>query len=182
MDYLKILITVVIAVLGWILAHYFTSRRDIANKRRELRTKYLMNAYEVFASEISNRPPSEDRARLIENTVAKVQLVGIEHHIQLVKKLCEDICNNNEFKLDPIINALRKDLRQNLGLPDIKENVKWIRFIVKNSKSLYREHSLETMVHLRPYSMEFLAVESIKQANEHLTNVHASGSLIEKRT
>ncbi len=44
-DYLKIFVTVLLAMFGWVIAHFFTTRRDLASKRRELSTQYLINAY-----------------------------------------------------------------------------------------------------------------------------------------
>ncbi len=43
---IKVISTVVIAAMGWIIVHYFTSRRDMANKRREIKTQYLIEAYQ----------------------------------------------------------------------------------------------------------------------------------------
>ena len=130
MDYIKILISICIAVIGWIVAHYFTSRRDTANKRRELRTKYLIEAYEVLTCQVSNRPISKENVRLLEDVVAKVQLVGTDYQIQLVKKLCDHCCNKGTkgFPLDELTNALRKDLRMSLGLPDVTTDVYWLRY------------------------------------------------------
>lgn len=34
-DYLKILITIILAVIGWIVEYYFTTRKDINQKRRD---------------------------------------------------------------------------------------------------------------------------------------------------
>ena len=45
-DYIiKILSTAVIAVFSWIMAHYFTSEREVKNKQREIKVEYLIEAY-----------------------------------------------------------------------------------------------------------------------------------------
>ena len=132
MEYIINIIYIAIAVVGWVVAHYFTSRRDRNNKCRELRIKYLIEAYEVLCCEISNRPPSNERARLIEDMVAKVQLIGTDNQIKLAKRLCKDICNKEEFPFDDLINDLRNDLRNNLGLSEIEENVAWVRMSNKS--------------------------------------------------
>lgn len=48
MEYIKILFTVIIAVGGWIVAHYYTSRRDTNNYRRATRIEALSFCYKAF--------------------------------------------------------------------------------------------------------------------------------------
>lgn len=127
MDYLMKISYIVVAVVGWIVAHYFTGRRDRNNNRRELVTRYLIEAYEVLCCEITQRPATDKRAKLIEDIVAKIQLVGTDTQIQLVHKLCDDICKKEEFSMDELINDMRNDLRINLGLSKVDTNVKWVR-------------------------------------------------------
>ena len=56
---IKLLVTVIVAVVGWIIAHYFTSRRDLSNKRREIQTSYLIDAYRKI--DISIEPETFDK-------------------------------------------------------------------------------------------------------------------------
>jgi hypothetical protein len=41
----QLLVTFLVAALGWWAAHALSSRRDLANERRKLRVSYLLEAY-----------------------------------------------------------------------------------------------------------------------------------------
>jgi hypothetical protein len=124
--YIKIIVTVVVAVFGWLVANYFTSKRDVANKRRELRLQYLIDAYQILTNEISHRPPSVERKKALENLLSNIQLYGSIKQIELAKKLADD-ASEGDFELDSLINCLRDDLRSELNLCKISGNVKWLR-------------------------------------------------------
>ena len=126
-DYVKIAVSIALAVCGWMFAHSRTSKRDIANKRRELQIQYLIDAYRVLINEISQREATKERSKLLENVITDVQLFGTGDQVELAKKLASDICENKEFELDPLINSLRDELRQELNIENVSGNVQWLR-------------------------------------------------------
>jgi hypothetical protein len=99
-DYLKILITVILAVIGWIIGHYFTNKQAVGFKRRELVTKYLIDAYEVLTTEITHRELTIDRKRKLENIISQIQLFGSTYQINLAKELADTIANGDVFELN----------------------------------------------------------------------------------
>lgn len=127
-EYLKIAVTISLAVLGWIIAHWFTTRRDRALKRRELSIQYLIEAYRVLANEISHRDQTPDRTLKLENMLSDIQLFGSLKQVQLARTLADELASKRNFELDPLINSLRDDLRKELGLSRVEGNVRWIRF------------------------------------------------------
>jgi hypothetical protein len=124
----KIFVTVIIAVLGWIVAHYFNSKRDRTLKRRELVTNHLINAYKILTIDITERAPNLERDLKLESVIAELQLFGSIKQIELTKKLAMDIKNGDYFLMDKLINNLRDDLRTELGLSLVDGNVRWLRF------------------------------------------------------
>ncbi|MDR2549702.1 MAG: hypothetical protein LBD10_05840 [Desulfobulbus sp.] len=127
MDYIKIFVTVALAVTGWIVVHYFTSRREVNNKRREISIKHLVDAYRVLTHDISHRKLSENRMIELENLISDIQLFGSVEQISLVKNLADDVASGGPFELDPLINSLRSDLRSQLKLMKVEDNVRWLR-------------------------------------------------------
>jgi len=127
-DYYKIIVTICLAVLGWLVAHYFTAKRDVSNKRRELRLQYLIGAYQVLTNEISHRDANPERNFKLENLLSDIQLYGSEKQVELAKQLATDVAAGIGFELDPLIISLRDDLRKELHLSKISGNVKWLRF------------------------------------------------------
>lgn len=128
LDYLKIFITVALAVIGWLIGHYFTTKRDIANKRRELVINHLIEAYRIITNEISHRDESEERNIKLENLLSDIQLFGSSEQILIATKLADDVAAGGVFELNELIISLRNNLRKELNLPAVADNVKWLRF------------------------------------------------------
>lgn len=128
LDVTKFGITALIAVIGWLVGHYFSEKRDRSNRKRELTTKHLINAYSVLTNEVSHRKQTEERMQKLESIITEIQLFGSPKQVELAKKLAVDISEKKEFELDPLINSLRTDLRTQLELEPITGNVTWLRF------------------------------------------------------
>jgi hypothetical protein len=127
-DIIKFAITALIAVLGWLAGHYFSDKRDRSNKKRELTTKHLINAYSVLTNEVSHRKQTPERQQKPEYIITEIQLFGSAEQVILAKKLANEVAAGREFELDPLINSLRTDLRIQLELEPINGNVTWLRF------------------------------------------------------
>ncbi|MCB0279419.1 MAG: hypothetical protein KDD94_07955, partial [Calditrichaeota bacterium] len=69
-DILKVIVTVIIAVLGWIIGHAFTNRRNKIQKRRDLTVQYLIEVYRVLTNEISHREETRERNEKLENILS----------------------------------------------------------------------------------------------------------------
>ena len=126
-DYLKIIVTITLAVIGWIFAHYFSNKRAIASKRRGIVTEHLIKAYRILTSEISQREHTPERKKNLENILSDIQLFGSLEQVKLAKTLANEIVSTSEYELDPLINSLRSDLRTELNLEYVKGNVVWLR-------------------------------------------------------
>lgn len=127
LDYLKIIITISLAVIGWIVGYYFTTRKDINQKRRDISIEHLINAYRILTTEISHRKETSERNIRLENILSDIQLFGSNEQVELAKELMDTLVSGGEFQLDPLINSLRTDLRKIIGLKRIEGNVKWLR-------------------------------------------------------
>ncbi len=126
-DYVKIFITIALAVLGWLIAHWFTSKRDANNKKRELRLQYLINAYSTLACDVAQRALDDKGIAKLEHVLAEIQLFGTTRQIELAKALAIEAASKREFPLDPLINTLRDELRTELNLEPADGNVQWLR-------------------------------------------------------
>lgn len=126
----KIAISVAIAVGGWIIGHYFNSRRDAEVNRKKMVTEYLVNAYRkmnVFASVLaSGAKGNQSLADDINSAVGDVQLFGNMKQIQLVKEIAEYIQKNkcvDTDKLSELLHDLRNALRTELVLNAIESPI-----------------------------------------------------------
>lgn len=128
-EYLKIMLSVIIAVIGWIIAHYFTSKRDVSNKKREIRLNYLIEVYLILTNDLTERGNIDSKkAERIEKIISQVQLLGSKKQAELVKTLADSIGKGEIIEYDTLINSLRDDLRKELELEKIEGNVHWARF------------------------------------------------------
>ena len=120
--------TVLAVIVGWVVVHVLTAKRDAENKRREITLKYMISAYRILTQEVSHRKPTDERREKLENLLSDIQLFGTESQVRLAIQLANEVANGGAFELDPLIKNLRNNLRDELGLGVIKENVKWLRF------------------------------------------------------
>jgi hypothetical protein len=128
LEYLKIIITICLAVIGWLIAHSFTAKRDLKNKQREISITHLINAYRILTNDVANRELTDERKEKLENILADIQLFGSKEQVELAKNLAVTVAAGDQFELNPLINSLRNDLRQELNLPKVEGNIKWLRF------------------------------------------------------
>lgn len=134
LDIIKFTVTALIAVIGWMIGHYFTSKRDKTNKRRDLTIQHLINAYRVLTNEIAHRESSKEGEQKLELIISEIQLFGSLEQAKMAKQLAYDIADKKGFDLDPLINSLRSDLRKQLNLEHIDGNVTWLRYESKPNK------------------------------------------------
>jgi hypothetical protein len=124
----KMLVTVAIAVIGWMIGHYFNSRRDQELKRREIITTHLINAYRTLANDIANRGFNDDINKKMENLLSDIQLFGTVEQVKVADTLIDTVISGGEFDLVELINVLRNDLRKELGLKEVEYDMRFLRF------------------------------------------------------
>lgn len=119
---LPLAVTVLIAVAGWILGHKLNARRDRINKHREIRLKYLIDAYRNLVNTTGRTELDSQETRDQRDAVADIQLFGTREQIDHLLEL-----RKNSKDINPLINSLRDELRKELDLPPANINVHWIR-------------------------------------------------------
>jgi hypothetical protein len=123
------LITVGVALCGWLAVHRFSSWRDRINHKRKMQTDFLVTAFQHLANS-ANRPfaPGAEHLNDMESALADIQLFGSKKQVQLVENFATEFAKASSASLDPLLNSLRQDLRKELGYEQINSNVKWVRF------------------------------------------------------
>lgn len=118
-----LLVTSVVAVVGWMAAHYFSSRRDVKNKRREIRSDYLIRAYRHLEAGACRGPiEASDYGNDFESAIADVQLFGTETQVRMAKELATAIAEHRkDASAGPLLLSLRDALRKELDLGVINE-------------------------------------------------------------
>jgi hypothetical protein len=129
---LRLLISVgipaLIAVAGWFFGHWLNARRELANRRRDLRLKGLEAAYNRI-SMASNRNWTPELEIEFEKFVAEIQLYGTPRQIELMTKIVRAFVQKEQsVSFDPLLEDLRDALRKELRMEQVKGPVWWYRF------------------------------------------------------
>lgn len=122
------IITVFVAVIGWIVAHRLSSNRDRSNKRRDLRVQHLMSDYLKLENCIHRSPT--DVGKDLEAVVASIQLLGTKEQVLAAKRIADDISNKGSADLEALLKMLRNDLRSELELDKNDQPIQFLRMQV----------------------------------------------------
>ena len=133
----SIVVSIALAVGGWVSAHYFTSQRDQGNKRRDIRLERLLKCYDSLAKEIAHRKLGDQQKLDFENALIELQLIGTENLIELASTFNVD---DNHGSIVPILEMLRAEVRRELGLSKTKLPFMWFRFQT-SERWKYREQT-----------------------------------------
>ncbi|MFL5901036.1 MAG: hypothetical protein ACJ75S_07540 [Solirubrobacterales bacterium] len=114
------------------LTHRLTSRRDHANRRREMRVQFLLGAYRSLA-DASNRELRDDTgdSRRFEQAVDDIQLLGSKAQAEKARELAQVMASKGGASTDGLLRTLRDDLRQELGLPALPNPPVHLRIVEK---------------------------------------------------
>lgn len=123
------LVTAVVALAGWFVVHRLSAWRERVSHNRKIQTEFLIKAFQDLAN-AANRPPAPDSQhfRDMESAVADIQLFGSKSQIQLADSFAREFSEKQVAPLDPLLNSLRSDLRNELGYEQVNGNVRWLRF------------------------------------------------------
>jgi len=110
---IPILITALVAVVGWFIVHQLSISRDIKDKRTELKIKYLVEAYRKLENMAERDNPNMQD---FESAMADIQLFGTKRQIELSQEIAKEFAQKKTVLLDRLLNELRDDLRELLKL------------------------------------------------------------------
>ncbi len=125
---LALLASSIIVVLGWYVVHRLSSHRDLMNKRRELSITYLIEAYRRLEHCGNRKVVTKEIVSEMEKTLTDIQLFGFKRHVELLLEFRSEYEQKKSASLEPLLNELRKDLREKLNLESLPKNRITIRF------------------------------------------------------
>ena len=122
--------SLIISIIGWFVVHFLSRKRDSLNKKKDLRIKYLINAWQLLES-ASNRNDNSMIPNL-EKAIADIQLFGTLEQIKLSREFALGFKTTKTAKCDVLLNELRNDLRNELKLEkDTSSNFVSLRITYK---------------------------------------------------
>jgi 2-oxoglutarate dehydrogenase complex dehydrogenase (E1) component-like enzyme len=116
---LSMLVTVGLALAGWWISYFTTLRRDRAQKKRDLKVQYLIEAYRRLENAAHRNPLSRENKNEMESAMADIQLFGSQEQVELVVRYAQEFANQGSAGLDDLLKSLRRDLRKELDLGEV---------------------------------------------------------------
>ncbi len=130
-DLIAIVASVIIAVLGWVVAHWLSTRREVEQKKREFRVKYLREAYLIIANLCDRGEFPRDLAAM-QDAFNDIQLFGEEAQIDLVGEIITGFNDTNRLEFNELLKQLRNEIRGHIGLNSLTST----RWYIRSSNNL----------------------------------------------
>jgi hypothetical protein len=123
----QLIVTFVVAAIGWWVGHSLTSRRDLANERRKLRITYLIEAYRRLEEAVDARNP-RSKWKQLEAAIADIQLFGTPAQVKMAADFSHMMAANSNADLRELLIDLRRSLRSELQIAQVEGNIIYLRF------------------------------------------------------
>ena len=131
-DLLKVIITIALAVLGWVTGHWLNLSRSRVLKRRELKTQYLIDVYrklDNFISCLVAGSSSKEAISDINSVITDIQLFGSQEQIDMAVKITKVLALDKQVpteELSNLVQDLRNELRSELSLTKVNTKVAYL--------------------------------------------------------
>jgi hypothetical protein len=99
---LTLLVPTVVAIVSWFVGSWLSVRRHRANKRRDLRAQYLIDAYRRLEA-AGHRPLVPPYSSDMESAVADVQLFGSTIQVAAAQKFAFEMAEHGHASLDNLL-------------------------------------------------------------------------------
>jgi len=125
---LTVVSTSTVTILGWIIVAFLTSIREKRNIRKNIKTKYLVDAYRdisIFITRENHKCVTIEVHNNFERAIRDIQIYGSLEEIRLVNEYIVNI-NNKGYNIDPLLNTLKNNLRKTLKLKRSDAPTHWV--------------------------------------------------------
>jgi len=142
MEFIKIFFTIIVAALGWLITHYYTSKRDTAISRRTSRINALSTAYKALVRAgldgrivyKSRDGIIHNRATPVEDAIALIHLYGNDEQSKMATECANQFQKTGMGSFTDLINSLRKDIRKMLGEEDLIEQPRYLKISIDDKE------------------------------------------------
>lgn len=119
-DSLPLIITLLLGVGGWIVAHWQSSRRDIEEKKREIRVTHLRDAYLKLAN-VADRGNLVSNLHDVQDAFNDIQLFGTLEDIAEIERFIDVLNKGKSPSINDLLRRLRNEIRRHIGLDGIDD-------------------------------------------------------------
>lgn len=109
------IIPIVSAILGLVIGHWFSRKRDFENKKREIRINYLIEACRKLERGALPKAKKFEKGDF-ESAIADIQMLGNPQQVNLAHEFAIEASRGDGSKLQELLENLRKELREELSI------------------------------------------------------------------
>jgi hypothetical protein len=124
---IALLIPTLVAVVSWFVGSWLVAKRDRANKRRDLRVQYLIEAYRRLATATERKETGAEFFAVLDSAIVDVQLFGSADQIQAAQKFAKQLAEHRMAQMTELLASLRDDLRKELKLERVEGSIVVLR-------------------------------------------------------
>jgi hypothetical protein len=128
----QLIVTFIVAALGWWVGHFLSAHRDLVNERRKLRVKYVLEAYRKLEP-AANPIDAKSKWEQIESAIADIQLLGSPSQVKMASSFAKSIAGDGSASVDELLLDLRRSLREELQLEADDQKLVYLRFTDKGA-------------------------------------------------
>jgi hypothetical protein len=129
-------LTLIASVVGWIVNHYLSLKREELNERRGKNVNYLIDAYMKLALSVQRHTDDPEDYKYLEDLESALTIMQIlGSHAQ--NKMVQDFIlewdkqkqekGKAEVSINNLLEHLRTSLREELGKSPIEAPIRWFR-------------------------------------------------------
>ena len=123
-----LLITTIVAIVGWFAVHQFSAARDRRNRLLDLKTEYLLSVHrrlERSVGKIVTRESADD----IEQAIADLQLLGSPRQAHMARDYIKAWGGKDlgGISVGPLLEELRDSIRKDFDLEPIDKPIDHFR-------------------------------------------------------
>lgn len=123
------------AVIGAITVHWLTSKRELYNVRRDLRTEYLIQAYRKITNGTQRKELSDRQKDDMESALSDVFLLGESEEVKAAFEFMKRMDEGSGASANEVLTALRNSLRREIGLSSSETNRHFFLRFTRNHDS-----------------------------------------------
>jgi len=125
-EILALSVTVLLAVAGWMVSHGLSVKREIEQKKREIRVQHLREAYLKLAN-VADTGNLQANIVDIQQAFNDIQLFGELSEIHLIECIIRQVTEEGSARIDDLLKELRNEIREHIGLKRIDDYRLYIR-------------------------------------------------------
>lgn len=116
-----------VLVVGWSVSHRRALERSLAAQRRELRVRFLIDAYQRLEYASNRSSLSREAKAEIERTFADIHLFGTPRLLEVAQSIMKEWASQGGASLSPLLEELRQSLRSELCLEPVPREIRQLR-------------------------------------------------------